>query len=232
MSAATLTWRPAFSGGALAALKWLALVAMTVDHVDAFVFQRTLGTDVGRLVFPVFAFVLAYNLARPSVDAEARRRILQRLVLFGLAALPFHALLAAQLGGWWPLNIMLTFAAVVAVVDAIERGAQLQAAGVFLVAGAVVEYWWPGLAFALAVWWLYKAPAGAQDLPLRLAGVLGWCGALGLANGSHWALVALPLLVLASRVPVELPRLRWAFYAYYPVHLAALWLFGASGAGA
>jgi len=32
------------------------------------------------------------------------------------------------------------------------------------------------------------------------------------------------VLFLASRVDVRLPRLRWAFYAYYPLHLAALWL--------
>jgi uncharacterized protein YfaA (DUF2138 family) len=26
------------------------------------------------------------------------------------------------------------------------------------------------------------------------------------------------------RVDLRVPRLRWAFYAYYPLHLAALWL--------
>ena len=38
------------------------------------------------------------------------------------------------------------------------------------------------------------------------------------------ALASLPLLLVASRVDLPMPRLRWAFYAYYPLHLAALWL--------
>ncbi len=37
------------------------------------------------------------------------------------------------------------------------------------------------------------------------------------------ALAALPLVLAASRVDLPMPRLRWAFYAYYPLHLAALW---------
>ena len=50
------------------------------------------------------------------------------------------------------------------------------------------------------------------------------CAALWFVNRNLWALAALPVLFLASRVDVRLPRLRWAFYAYYPLHLAALWL--------
>ena len=92
------TWSlPRFDTGALAALKWLALALMTVDHLDAFVYQRELGTWVGRLVFPVFGFVLGYNLARPSLDAAGRARLLRRLLAFALLALPFHAALASVL---------------------------------------------------------------------------------------------------------------------------------------
>lgn len=47
--------------------------------------------------------------------------------------------------------------------------------------------------------------------------------ALWFINRNLWALAALPVLFLASRVDVRSPRLR-AFYAYYPLHLAALWL--------
>jgi hypothetical protein len=28
----------------------------------------------------------------------------------------------------------------------------------------------------------------------------------------------------ATRVDLRLPRLRWAFYLYYPLHLGVLWL--------
>ncbi|WP_269800302.1 MULTISPECIES: TraX family protein [Microbacterium] len=48
--------------------------------------------------------------------------------------------------------------------------------------------------------------------------------ALWFINRNLWALAVLPLLLVASRIDLSMPRLRWAFYAYYPLHLAALWL--------
>ena len=32
------------------------------------------------------------------------------------------------------------------------------------------------------------------------------------------------VILAASVVDLRVPRMRWAFYAYYPIHLAALWL--------
>lgn len=215
---------PAFDSGALAALKWIALALMTVDHVDAFFYGRELGTWVGRLVFPVFGFVIAYNLARPSVDAAARSRVLRRLVLFAVLSFPFHAALASVVGGWWPLNIMVTFAVAVVVVDALERRDWLLAGGVFLLGGALVEYWWPGLLWILSVWWAYRSGHVVAGY-LACAALAG----LSIVNGSHWALLALPLLAVASTWTPRLPRLRWAFYAYYPAHLAVMLLAGAPG---
>lgn len=220
---ASRTWAlPRFDSGALSALKWLGLALMTVDHVDAFIYQRELGTQLGRLVFPIFGFVLAYNLARPVVDQAGRARLLRRLLVIGLVALPFHAQLATHFGGWWPLNIMVTFAAFVGIVDLLERKDWALAVAVFVLAGAFVEYWWPGLAFCVACWWLYRSTR--SDVPLRLSLVVGTCGALVWANGTHTALLALPVIALASGLDVRLPRLRWAFYAYYPAHLAVFWL--------
>jgi hypothetical protein len=48
--------------------------------------------------------------------------------------------------------------------------------------------------------------------------------ALCVVNGNIWALLAFPLLAVASEaeVDVRVPRLRWAFYAFYPAHQAVL----------
>ena len=43
-------------------------------------------------------------------------------------------------------------------------------------------------------------------------------------SGNLWALAALPVILVATRVDLHVPRLRWVFYAYYPVHLVAIWL--------
>lgn len=214
-------YAPQFQTGSIELLKWFALAAMLVDHVDAFFYGRSLGTDVGRLVFPIFGFVLAYNLARPSSSAAVRVRLVNRLLLFAVLAMPAHVYL---LGGA-QLNIMATFAVFVGIVHLLrsdsawaEYGAML----LFSVGGAAVEYNWPGLAFCFAVWNLYRNPT-----PPALAFVVAACASLVVVNGSHWALLALPLLWLAQSFNPSLSRDRWTFYVFYPAHLvviaAALW---------
>ncbi|MCW2314150.1 TraX family protein [Rhodoferax antarcticus] len=39
-----------------------------------------------------------------------------------------------------------------------------------------------------------------------------------------WALAAVPVVLAASLLDLRVPRLRWVFYGYYPLHLFALWL--------
>ena len=230
---------PQFSAGSLSVLKWLALVLMTLDHIDAAFFGRSLGwpTQLGRLVFPIFGFVLAYNLARPQARASGTiDRTLQRLTLFAAFALAPHWLLFGEAYGFPVLNVIFTFAAFVLIVGQVEKqtaAGWLAAGAIFVAGGALVEYWWPGLLFCLAVYWAYRGPLAVVAIehvgdwwsvtgrwaPLA---VLAAACSLSIANGTHAALWALPVIWLASGLDVELPRLRWAFYAYYPIHLGAL----------
>lgn len=211
--------------GTVEALKWLALVLMTGDHVNKYLFNATLPVlfEAGRVALPLFVFVLAYNLARPgTLERGVYGRTMSRLAMFGaLASVPFVAL-GGLYAGWWPLNVMFTLLVVTATAYLVERGGKLHlaAAGVvFLVGGSSVEYWWPAVAFGLAVWSYTRRPSWAAAAVAVLA-----CAALWFVNRNLWALAALPVLFLASRVDVRVPRLRWAFYAYYPLHLASLWL--------
>lgn len=205
--------------GAVTALKWLGLVLMVVDHLDAFVYGRELGwaTQLGRLVMPIFAFVLAYNLARPAtLERGVYPRLVKRLVICGAIAFPFHAWLRGEI---IPLNIMATFAVAAAVLWLLELERPQLAFGAWILGGALVEYAWPGVALVVATWWWIRAPsvAGAGLVVLVL-------GSLAAVNGSHAALWALPVVVLASQLQLQLPRAQWAFYAFYPGHLAAFWI--------
>jgi hypothetical protein len=207
--------------GTLEALKWAALALMLLDHVNTFLYNRTLpgAYEAGRWVAPVFAFVLAYNLARP--DAMARGvhlRVMRRLALFGaLASPPFMALI----GTWWPLNILFLLLAGTAVVYGLQRGdgpGVAVAALAFAAGGMLAEYLYAGLAMFIAAWAFVRRPDA-----LRFVAWVGFTGSLVLLNGNYWALTAIPALLLAARVDLHLPRLRWVFYAFYPLHLALLW---------
>lgn len=208
--------------GTVTALKWFALALMVVDHLDAFVYGRELGwaTQLGRLVMPIFAFVLAYNLARPgTLERGVYPRLVTRLVIAGALAQPFYAQLRGEL---IPLNILATFAVAAGVIWILElgrRGGIHLAAALFLVGGALVEYAWPGVALVVATWWWLRSPT------LERAGVpILALASLVAVNGSHAALWALPVVALATQLRVRLPRAQWAFYAFYPLHLAAFWI--------
>jgi hypothetical protein len=213
------------SDGSIESMKWLALLLMTGDHINKYLFNETLPYlfEIGRVAMPLFVFVLAYNLARPGVyESGAYIRTMTRLTIFGLLATPAFLALGGLLGGWWPLNIMFALLAITVTLFLIENrtvGGYVAAAMVFLIGGAFVEFWWPAITFGLAVWWYYKKP-GLIPFALALASIL----ALWVVNRNSWALAAVPIILMFSRIDVRTPRLRWAFYGYYPIHLVALLL--------
>jgi hypothetical protein len=225
--------RLAVPHGTIESLKWLALVLMTGDHVNKYLFNAKLPLlfEAGRLTLPIFVFVLADHLARPgALERGVYGRTMRRLTVFGaLASLPFMAL-GGLYAGWWPLNVMFTLLVITATAWLIERGGALRliaAAAVFALGGSLVEFWWPAVLFGLAVWSYTRRPSWTAAILALLA-----CATRQLINGNPWALAALPLILLASRVDLRLPRWRWAFYGYYPLHLGVLWLVRGAMQGA
>ena len=220
------TWpRLIVLNGTLEALKWLALLLMTADHVNKYLFNGTkaLLFDAGRIAMPLFVFVLAYNLARPgALDRGAYERTAKRLALIGTLATPIFIALGGIKDGWWPLNIIFTLLSLTVVLFLMEQrtiGGYVTAAAMFLISGSSVEFWWSALALGVAVWWYCKRPS---SMPSALA--LTALSSLWFVNHNLWALVAVPVALAATNVDLRVPRLQRAFYAYYPLHLVALWL--------
>jgi hypothetical protein len=213
------------ASGTVEALKWLALLLMTIDHINKYLFGGAIGPmyAADRVAMPLFVFVLAYNAARPGFfGGGTAQRTCMRLALYGAAAIVPFVGLGTLLGGWWPLNIMFTLLVSVGVLWASQskhRGAGWALVVLFAVGGGLVEYWWPALLLAVAAWRYALIPSTARLAVLALA-----LTALTLINQNLWALAALPLIVAAPRVEISVPRVRTFFYAYYPAHLAALWL--------
>ena len=214
---------PLVAPGTLEALKWLALVAMTLDHASTYLWQQA-GPGLhalGRLAMPLFAFVLACRLARPGAQARGvHARVMLRLSLAGACAAPVLALLGALEQGWWPLNIMFTLMVGTSLAWLLESAWRWRGCAALVLAfgaGALVEYGWFGLAFFMAAWWYCRRPQWGRVLVLVAA-----CAGLGAVNGSQWALLALPLVGGARWYAVRLVRLPYVFYVYYPLHLAVL----------
>ena len=87
----------------------------------------------------------------------------------------------------------------------------------FILGGFFFEYRWFGLAYCLAAWYCCKQP-NLKWLMIWLSATIG----LYVMNDIHRALLAIPIIFLGTKLDFKLPRLRLAFYIYYPSHLAVL----------
>jgi TraX protein len=207
-------------------LKWLAVVLMVIDHINKFVFKETVPGmfALGRVAMPLFVFVLGYNLARPGVlRAGIYKRVFIRLSIFGMLSVFPHALMNGLAWGWWPANIMFTLAVAVLVAWLLDKGSPISVIGaclVFLVGGALVEFWWPAVGACLLSWAYFR-----RRSMLFLVGFVACLLALYFVNGNFWALAALPVIAVARAWRWTLPRLKWFFYAFYPVHFVVIWAY-------
>lgn len=204
-----------FASGTLEALKWLAFAAMCVAHCDDVIYGGKLGlsSTVGRLAFPIFAVVLGYNLARPGIDLG---KMAHRLALVAVLATPAYLVTVGD-GYVWPLNVLFTFLAVVAVVWVRPIYGPGAALIVGLLAGFFVDAFWPGIALAYAAWRYARAP-GAIPVVTGAAALIG----LVFLQGVPWSLLALPVLWIATRLDLDVPRMPGVFYVGYVVHLLTL----------
>ncbi len=213
-------YRMVIANGTIEGLKWLGMTLMALDHVNKYLLGEasTVLFDLGRMVMPLFGFVLMYNLARPgALAAGVHWRVMKRLAVFGLLATP----VSAALMGWWPLNILFMLLLSTLMVWLLECGGTWRiwlAVMAFAIGGALVEFWWFGVLACLGAWACCKKPT--------LLRIVCWAltlASLWIVNRNFAALAVLPLMWGATQVSLPLTRHRWIFYAFYPAHLAALW---------
>ena len=199
------------TSGGREVLKLLALVLMTGDHLNKTVLGGQFPglTDAARVVFPIFAVVLAYNLVRPGATGPA----FNRLAIAAALVQPFHAW---AFGYALPVNVLASFAVAVAMMRLWLADRRILALAIGLVASPWVDYGPAGVALTFSAWLWLRGEGRA--LPAALAALAWIC----VYNGNAWALVALPLIWVAKDLQLEVPRWRWAFLGYYVCHIVVL----------
>lgn len=233
------------------ALKGLAMVTMFLDHTCwTIAFGHQWMTCVGRLAFPLFAFLIAEGY-RHTRDFK---RYLKRMVLFALVSeIPFNLMTGGSLINPFHQNVMFTFCLALLLLRMVDKAWERSwRQGVFVaVFGGCLGYGLGFLTFAdyygygvitVLVFWL----AGKVRLGwlLELA-VLAYIN-LELIGGMSYVLtlwgkeiwVPQQAFALLALIPIGMYNgqrgpggKKWQYfgYAFYPAHILVLALLALAG---
>lgn len=223
-------------------LHLLAMGLMLCDHIClALMPDRLWMTCVGRLAFPIFAFLVAEGFVR----TRSRARYARRLLIFAIVSeVPFDLLAAGRPVYPFHQNVLWTFLIALGCMQLLEwtKFDPRPAARFVLGAGAVlggflagtafmVDYFGPGV-WTVLVFYFFRGDGWRQRLGqlLCLLFLNGWllAGQTVLPGGlalpiQAFAVLALPFIWLyRGRQGPHGRAVRWLFYGFYPAHLLVL----------
>ena len=205
-------------------LKLLAMLTMTLDHIGVQMFPGALWLRiVGRLAFPIYAYMIAEGCAH----TRNRRKYL--LQMAGLALL-------CQLVYFFAMGslfqcILVTFTLSILLIYACDTGSRpltaLALLGMAFVTVALPRLL-PGTDFAIDYGFFgVLVPVAAYLGETHREKLLFTAGAL---VALAWSVGGIQWYSLAALLPLALyggqrgkRRMKWLFYLYYPLHLAAIY---------
>lgn len=233
-------------------LKIIACMTMLLDHVGYYLLPANhpvywLLRILGRLAFPIFAFCIALGCR------YTRNKLRHFLTILGLGVLceAVYFLFERELEG----NILITFSCSILIIYAIQftKQAMAQRKVGFIVLGFLAFFASLGVGYATArfigaQYGVYgiavpafavlvdydegKAPLFLKRLDKN--GLRVFLFAVGLFI--HWwktGALIVQMFAFFALIPLAFyngqpgnKKLKWAFYIFYPAHLALIWLIG------
>ena len=213
-------------------LKIVAVVIMVIDHVNHIIFRRAYWemTALGRVAFPLFAFILVYNF---YYHTHNQLKYLKRLLLFALISQPFFSLAVGN-----EFSIFVTLSLAVATLYLFNKPGKkyfpfLFLPAVWLVVGSIfhlpdVDY---GVLGVLMVYSLglfikdYKWYNGVLSLIfLALINLKGFTQTDFINVASTF--LAIFVILFSQKVHPDgiLKKYKYWFYIFYPAHLLVLFI--------
>lgn len=210
-------------------LKLIAILTMTVDHVGYVLLpQYFFLRGIGRLAFPIFCFLLSEGFCH----TKSRPMYLLRLSVFAiLSEIPFDLAFNISWFDFSDQNVFFTLALSFGAIWSCDTLLRIFNGNYFLAVLPILpfcaaaelmktDYGMWGVLFVSAFWILREKPILAM-LAFAAVNIV-----LSLTD-SHiiqlCALCAIPLLLLYNGKKGRI-SIKYAFYAYYPVHLIVIHL--------
>ena len=212
------------------ALKIIAAAAMVIDHVGLMFFPgNMLFRIIGRLAFPIFAFMVAEGCRY----TRNRKRYLGNMILLAVACQVVYFLA----DGSMYLSILFTFSLSICMIYVLQYWRTKPTAlsslaltgtilGVYLLNQFfTIDYGFWGCMVPLFAALPHGTRFDSKYASIAALGIGLVLLALSLALGGmqFWCLAALPLLLLYSGKRGK-HKMKLFFYIFYPVHLAVLQL--------
>ena len=207
-------------------LRLLALVTMFIDHFGAILHPRELSYRyVGRLSFPIYAFLIANGFNH----THDKKRYLMRLLIFALVSeIPYDLAFNHSVLEFARQNIFFTLALGLVCLMLQEKLTEIigRIPGSLVALGitaAIAEFGGASygasgviLIFIFDAWLTKRLPYLAL---WPLIGILFYSS----SQIQFWGVLALiPLYFYNGKPGRRLPWLQWGFYLFYPLHLLLL----------
>jgi hypothetical protein len=203
-------------------IKYLAALLMLADHVGFLINSEPLRM-LGRLSYPLFAWVFAQNWKREG----DKKKLITRLILFGVISQIPYILLFNKL----TLNIMFSFAATAITFSYIRKyNRKIPILIISLISTQLlnIDYGW----YAIATPLLLLNLKGKGDRVWWISWVIvNIVYAINTVNGIQLFAVLTPVILRFHNPnkdvkPTEIEK-RF-FYYFYPIHIASLAAIGTS----
>ena len=234
-------------------LKLIACITMLIDHIGAAlviptetIYYADLGLYttmawvnlvmrcIGRIAFPIFCFLLVEGV----YHTRSPKKYVQRLTIgMVLSEIPFDLAFFRDGISWAHQSVMVTLLLGCLMVLAMNRSKGLWkllwivpfyfaaewlhtdygGEGILVIAmfavtkGTKYEKWWH-LAGMFLLYWDFSYQCSYYNLDVHIP-----MNRLPLLS-------AVPILCYSGRKLTHSKKIQWAFYLFYPVHIAVLWL--------
>lgn len=212
-------------------LKILALVTMLIDHVGWMLFPEIgILRDIGRLSFPIFAFLIAEG----SIKTSNINSYLNRLIIFGFVSqIPYSISGYLVTGNVYVLNIFFTLAAGLFLIKLIQQKKYFSF-GISILIFSIIDFYthydygvyglllilfsyiliknkiWGTLAIiVLTIVESIKLPVGQFSI-----------SQIEFRNQIFAILSLVPIILYKGEQGTKISK--WYFYIFYPVHLLIL----------
>ena len=230
-----------------ASLHILAMCFMLCDHLWATIVPGNAWlTCVGRLAFPIFAFLIVEGYFHTR---SLKKYALRLLVFAVISEIPFNLMVGGGLFYPFHQNVIWTFLIALGLIHWNEkvkqrgRGVRITVACVSVLLGAImgvitfVDYLHTGILMVMVFYFFRERNWVSRVMQLlclavinlELLGGLGYdvslFGAEFFFPQQGFALLALiPIWLYRGNPGLRSPVLKWTNYLFYPVHMLILWL--------